>query len=253
MIEINLLPGAGKKARRAGMASGFSSAFSGLSGQVRDPYLIAAAVSAVVAVLVVGMLWMGQSSTESGLRERELAAVNDSARYATVILEKRRAEMRRDSVLLQVQLIEAIDNDRYIWPHVLAEVSKSMPPYTWIGSMGFINAVTSPAAPAPVDTAALAAATTAADSASLMAPRSNVGGPREAVQFEMTGYTVDVQAMTRLIRDMESSPFIQSVQLVDSKSLVQDGVTVTEFMLRAEYEIPDPSFIRRIPLSVTGR
>ena len=26
----------------------------------------------------------------------------------------------------------AIDEDRYIWPHILDEVSRALPPYTWI-------------------------------------------------------------------------------------------------------------------------
>ena len=35
----------------------------------------------------------------------------------------------------QIEIIQAIDNNRYVWPHVLDEVSRSLPSYTWLTSM----------------------------------------------------------------------------------------------------------------------
>jgi Tfp pilus assembly protein PilN len=253
MIEINLLPGSGKKARRRGVSTGFSTAVAGTMAQIKDPYMIAAAASAVVCTVVVGGLWFSQKGVESSLREKEAVAVQDSAKYATVIIEKRRAEMRRDSVMKQVKLIEAIDNDRFVWPHILAEVSKSTPQYTWIGDLHFINSAPSPAAVAPTDSIALSRAATAADTAALMVPRSDPMGPRPPLRFNMTGYTVDVQAMTRMIRDMEASPFIANVQLIGSKALTVGPTTVTEFVLDAEYEVADSSVIRRVAYAPTSR
>jgi Tfp pilus assembly protein PilN len=253
MIEINLLPGAGKKARRLGMSSGLSSAFSGISGQVKDPYMIGAIASAVICLVAVGTLFAGHKTAESTLLKREAVAVNDSAKYSSVILQKRRAEARRDSVMRQVKLIQAIDNDRYVWPHVLAEVSKSLPPFTWLGSVAFINPITSPAAAIPIDSAALATALSAADTAAILKPTSASPDKREAVRFEIMGYTVDVQAMTRFIRDMEVSPFIHSIQLVDSKSVVVGTSIVTEFILRGEFEAPAEEDTRRVTLSSAVR
>ena len=256
MIEINLLPGSGKKARRSGMPSGLSTAFAGVLNQVKDPYMIAAAASAVLAVLAVGGLYMQQTASEQSLRDREALAVSDSAKYASVIMEKRKAELRRDSVLKQVRLIQAIDNDRYVWPHILAEVSKAVPQYTWLREVLNASPAISPAAPVAPDSAALAAAKTAADTAAILVPRSDPSAPRPAQKFTVVGYTVDVQAMTRLIRDMESSPFIQNVQLVESKSAQQQGQVgppVTEFRLQAEYQMPDSLFVKRAPIAVSVR
>ena len=195
----------------------------------------------------------GQVSEQRSLAAQEELALADSARFASVILEKRKAEAKRDSVVRQVKLIEAIDNDRYVWPHVLAEVSKAVPQYTWIGEINFLTAAVSPAAPAAVDSVALKAATSLADSARLMAPRSDPDANRAPLTFSLKGYTVDVQAMTRLIRDMESSPFIQNVQLRESKSMVQMASTVTEFTLHAQYEQPDSLFVKRVAYTPVQR
>ncbi len=256
MIEINLLPGSGKKSRRSGVPSGLSTAFSGIAGQIKDPYMIAAVASAVIAVVVVGGLYAKQGTTESALREREALAVQDSGKYASVIMEKRKAETRRDSVLKQVRLIQAIDNDRYVWPHILADISKAVPQYTWLREVINAAPAISPAAPVPIDSAALTAATTHADSVSIMTPRSDPSAVRPPQKFTVVGYTVDVQAMTRLIRDMEASPFIQNVQLVESKSAQQQGQIgppVTEFRLKAEYQLPDSTFVKRAPIAVSVR
>jgi hypothetical protein len=253
MIEINLLPGSGKKSRRGGIPSGLSSALSGVLGQIKDPYMIAAFVSGIACAGAVGALYASQLNAERVLHDQEAVAVQDSAKYAVVIMEKRRAEARRDSVMKQVKLIEAIDNDRFVWPHILAEVSKAVPSYTWLGDISFINSAQSPAAVAPVDSVALARATTAADSAAVMAPRSDPGARRDPIKFKVIGYTVDVQAMTRLIRDMESSPFIANVQLIGTKTQVVGPTTVTEFTLDAHYEVADSSVIRRAAYSVTSR
>src|SRR6185295_11212502 len=61
----------------------------------------------------------------------------DSTRYASVLKERERAEARRDTVLRSLNLIKAIDDDRFIWPHVMDEVSRALPPFTWLLSVGF--------------------------------------------------------------------------------------------------------------------
>ena len=76
---------------------------------------------------------------------------------------------------------------------------------------------------------------------------------REAARFRIVGQTVDIQAMTRFMRFLEASPFIQNVRLAKSTPLIVDGNQVTEFQLDAEYEIPDPAAIRRVPFTLSGR
>ena len=63
--------------------------------------------------------------------------MQDSTRYASVLRERETAEAKRDTVLRSLNIIRAIDDDRYIWPHVMDEVSSALTPYTWIVALGF--------------------------------------------------------------------------------------------------------------------
>ena len=67
-------------------------------------------------------------------------AVQDSAHNAALLKDRYQAEQTRDTVLRQVNLIRSLDEDRYVWPHVLDEVSRALPQYTWITLITFAGA-----------------------------------------------------------------------------------------------------------------
>ena len=261
MIEINLLPGSGKRSRGriGGGGPGLSAILSGILAKVKDPYLLSAVASVAVAFAAIALLWLTQSARERSLVDKEQKAVQDSTRYATVVAEKRKAEAQRDSVLRQVNIIRAIDDDRFVWSHIMDEVSRVVPPYTWLIAIAQTSKVVSPAAaPTPVDPnspAAKAAAKAAKDTTkkkdAAAAPDTAIVKP--ALEFRITGQTVDIQAMTRFMRFLETSPFVQNVRLAKSTPKLVDGNQVTEFELDAEYEIPDPAAIRRVPFTLSGR
>src|SRR5687768_2805144 len=260
MIEINLLPGSGKKSRGRSAGVGLSETLSGIFTKVKDPYLLGAIGSVAVSLAVVALLWLTQSARERSLVEKEQKAVQDSTRYATVVAEKRKAEAQRDSVLRQVNIIRAIDDDRFVWSHIMDEVSRVVPPYTWLIAIAQTSKAVSPAAaPTPVDpksAAGKAAAAAAKDSTKKKDSDAAVVDTtiaKPALEFRIVGQTVDIQAMTRFMRFLETSPFIQNVRLAKSTPLIVDGNQVTEFQLDAEYEIPDPAAIRRVPFTFSGR
>jgi Tfp pilus assembly protein PilN len=60
----------------------------------------------------------------------------------------------------QLAVISEIDSTRYAWAHVLDEVSRSMPPYTWLTAVQQTSAPPTPdgAADAPANGAAAKAA-----------------------------------------------------------------------------------------------
>jgi len=158
MIEINLLPGSGKKAKKSGggaAALNLGASLSNLKARIRDPYLIGALASAVIAAVALGGLYTTQEARSARLDDELQKAVQDSTRYASVLREREKAEAKRDTVLRSLNMIRAIDDDRYIWPHVMEEVSSALPPYTWIVSLGYsgVGQATSPiatvAAPEP--------------------------------------------------------------------------------------------------------
>lgn len=231
MIEINLLPNARKKSRSSSSsASKFDmGAFTGnLTSRMKDPWLLVAIAGVVIGVAGVGAQWFFQDRAETALLERERVAVQDSARYAAVVAQRAAAEAQRDSISRQIAVITALDSERFIWPHVLDEISRALPTYTWLSSVRQSN----PAAAA--------------------SPEATVEST-PTVAIRVIGLTVNVQALTVFMRQLEASPFLQNVTLVVSELTVVDEKEVTEFTLDINYAKPDASMIRTVPLSVAVR
>src|SRR3954471_22098644 len=133
MITVNLLPGSAKKSQRRDF--NLSGVVSGAASSISDKYLVACVGTVSAVVLAVGFLFMGQSSRERTLSDREQRAVQDSARYKAVLEAKAKAEAARDSLYQQVAIIKSIDDSRYLWPHLLEEISNALPQYTWLTSV----------------------------------------------------------------------------------------------------------------------
>ena len=242
MIEINLLPGSGKKNR----STGFN--FSAIGGQaasrIKDPFMIAAAVSIVAAVGAVGFLHLTQTERAEELTERERRAVQDSTRFVAVLRERTRAESQRDSVRRQLDIIKTIDNDRFVWAHVMDEVSRALPPYTWLKSI-VQTAVLAPPTPTP-------APAPAKGEKGKPAP-APPPPPAPTLKFQLAGNTVDIQALTRFMKLLESSPFVKNVTIAKAELVTLDGKEVQEFLLEAEYERPDASVIATVPVTLSSR
>jgi Tfp pilus assembly protein PilN len=212
-----------------------------LRGGVQDPYLAAAAVSLVLVSGAVAWLQTSQSREADVLEERQTAALADSSQYATVIAARRRAQAAHDSVQRQLGIIAAIDSNRYVWAHVLDEVSRSLPAYTWLTNVQQTSAPPSPPARAG-----------AADTAKAKADTAVAAAPA-AMRFRVVGQTVDIQALTAFMRDLEASPFVQGVQLQRSEAVLVDGKDVTEFTLDGEYESPGRALLRTRTITVPVR
>jgi Tfp pilus assembly protein PilN len=241
MIEINLNPGASRKTKGRGASFSLSGVVGGGGrSSFKDPFLLAAIVSLLVAGATVGSMYLTQAQSASELAQREEQAVADSTRFAAVLKQRASAEAKRDSVLKQLTIIKAIDADRFIWPHVMDEVSRALPPYTWLKQL----AITTPQAP-PLGTGPAPAP---GDTTKPAAPPMP-----ELMKFRLVGNTVDIQALTRFMKLLEASPFIQNVQLSRSQVAMQEGKEVTEFMLEAMYERPDTSMITLAPVSISVR
>jgi len=244
MIEINLLPGSRKKSRRTGPSLDLAGVFRDLGSRVRDPWLISAVGGVAVGVAAIGLMWTLQSRRESNLTEREQKSVQDSTRYASVIAERSKAEAQRDSVKKQIAVINTIDGTRLIWPHVLDEISRALPPYVWLRAVTQTSAVSNES---PEVQAGVSPSTKKKD------PRPVAAGDENVLALQVTGNTVDIQALTRFIRALEASPFLQNVQLVRSDVVMQQGKEATEFRLDMQYQKPDASALRTVPFTVSVR
>jgi Tfp pilus assembly protein PilN len=253
MIEINLLPGARKTKRSRSPKVDFGALFGGIGARVKDPYLIAAIASVAVAVLAVAGMWIYQKQRVATLNERERAAQQVASRYSVVIADRNAAETERDSVVRQINVIKAIDGSRYVWPHILDEVSRAVQPYTWLKSMTQTSAMSnlSPEVEAGLGGQEKKPKTKAASTADSAAVAAGV------LTFRIVGLTVDIQALTRFMKALEASPWIEDVQLVKS-DLVQvvspsGPKDATEFTLDMKFQKADSAFVHRVPLRIAVR
>jgi Tfp pilus assembly protein PilN len=244
MIEINLTPGASRKSKGRGAGFALAGVMGDAKSSIKDPYLIAAVVSLLAAAGGVGSMHFAQTSKAATLAAREEQAVADSARFATVLRQRRHAEAKRDSVLKQLEVIRAIDADRFIWPHVMDEVSRALPPYTWLKTLAVLAPQVAPAGAAPAPPPAAPGDSAKPVAAPVVA---------ELAKFRLVGNTVDIQALTRFMKLLEASPFIQKVTLARSEMALVEGKEVTEFTLEAQYERHDSSMILTQPVSLSVR
>lgn len=257
MIQVNLLPGSHA---RSGGGSSFDigSALSSATAGIKDKFLLSAVGTVTSVVLAVGLLYIGQGARERGLMEREARAVEDSTRYKVVLAAKEKAEATRDSLYQQVAIIRSIDDSRYLWPHLLEEISNALPQYTWLTTITQTSAPPSSVA----SDSALKAIKLAEETGDKVKQREAIAKKARAdsvlaaasrsTKFRVVGHTVDIQALTLFMKTLEASPFIQNVQLARSDLVLFEGKEVTEFQLEAESQKAPPFLLRTVAMSLGG-
>ncbi len=129
MIEVNLLLGGKRRPAKSG-GGGFS--LPSIPAIPADPYIIGAIVSAVATLGLFGWGYLSLSSGQEDVQVALADAVQDSANYADLIQRNEQLTARRDSIGQKVDIIQEIDEGRYVWPHVLDEVARALPDYTWL-------------------------------------------------------------------------------------------------------------------------
>jgi len=249
LIHINLHPERGRRRRRGLPAPG--PALGRALAPFRDRYLMGAALAVVASCGAVAALHLEQERESAQLEAQVEVAVRDSTRFATVIAARSKAIARRDSLGRELKVIAAIDSTRYTWAHLLDQISGTLPPYTWLSSVTQTSAP--PAPPAVTPAKGKAAAPTAAPNGTK--PGADSAGA--AIRFRVQGLTVDLQALTLFMRDLEASPFVKNVQLAHSEP-AQSPVPgsareLTEFTLDAEFETPPREALRTVTISVPVR
>ncbi len=248
MLQINLIPGSKTSRRTTG---GLAGVIGAVGASVRDPWLVGAAAAVAIACTSVGLLFSAQNARAAEVTEQVDRAVRDSTRYANVLDARRRLTAERDSVQRQLQIIRSIDDNRFNWAHILEEISRALPAYTWLTT---IEQTSAAPLPPSADTAATEKAPVpAAARAKRAAPVAAPVVVQPPLLFRVVGQTVDIQALTMLMRQLESSPFVQHVSLAKSEIVVLEGKDVTQFELSAEYEVPPPGVVRTAPLVVPVR
>ena len=238
MITVNLRPDLKRKRARSPL-QGITESVRGLGARVKDPLLVVAVVAWVGALGWLGFVVMNTGRQLATLEPQLEQTRAEHRRFKAFLTEKRHQEMIRDSLVAQIGVIRSVDGDRYVWSHLLDEVTRALPAYTWLTDLGADVATTPGAAPAPAPAAAKA--------------DSNAAPVKTPVAFSIIGRTVDIQAYTRFLRQLEASPWITDVTPVSAQTVVEKERPVTAFSIRATYREADSAYIRTVPLSQSVR
>jgi Tfp pilus assembly protein PilN len=241
MITVNLRPG--KRRKISGSLFNFKGVldvFRGLGTKVKDPLLLGAVGGWVIVVGFLGLFYLNNVRQLYSLEPRLEQARSENKRFKTFLADKRRQEQIRDSLLAQITVIRNVDGDRYIWPHLLDEVTKALPAYTWLVDLAPAAPVVTaaPVAPKP------AGAPATPDTAAPVVPE---------LVFNLNGRTIDIQAYTRFLRQLEASPWIHNVMPVSAQTVVEQERPITAFSIRATYHPADSAYIRIAPFSQSVR
>lgn len=227
MISINLRPGA-RRATPGSSFAGLGERLKGLGASVKDPKL--AGATALGVVVLVGATWgfLSTGMQTSRLRPELDASQQEFLQFRTLLGQIRREERIRDSVATELITLRQVDQDRLVWPHILEDVTRALPPGTWLVGV------------APVSGASVGV---------VVDSLGNFVAP--PLQVEITGRTMDIQGFTRFMRQLEDSPWLAGVTAISATTLIESNRPVTAFVLRADFVQADPVHVRRVPVAQT--
>lgn len=165
-------------------------------------------VGGLIMLLVLAgavFVYFNQNQEAAALEERVEVARQDSTRYARTIVKIRQMETSQSAILARIEAIQAVDQGRFRWPHILDELSRALPDKTWLTSVTRGDEAESPD------------------------------------RIEITGVTFSSLTLTQFMTNLESSPYLQNVSLIGSNRSQVEGLDVTSFALVAAYAQPPSS------------
>jgi len=216
VIQVNLLPG-----RKKGRSRSFSLSlpkFGGGGGAgMPDPYQAFTVAAGIVAIGYMAWAFLGVRSDAEELQVQLDSAVQDSVRFADLILRTNELMARRDSIAQRVAIIQEIDAGRYVWPHVMDEIARAVPDYTWLRSVMYMG--------------------------------------DNPLQVRIEGRAGSLEAITTYMDNLEASRFLRRVDPERMEQTVSDDSPddlVYLFELTATYEPPPLEELETIPLFAEG-
>lgn len=174
----------------------------------------------VLGLAAAGWMYLSLTNQREEVDVAVAAQVQDSARFAELIAQVQSLLARRDSIIQRVDIIQGIDQDRYVWPHVLDEVARALPDYTWLTSMIQVS-------------------------------------PPPTLQVQLSGQAGNNFAVAEFITRLSESPFIRVADLVSSSQTVQNRgeagqQIVYDFILQVHFQPPPPEILETVPLFDEG-
>ena len=212
MIEVNLLPGGKKRSAKGKKGPAFAFKVPGLP---TDKWILGSAAATVLALGVIGYLYMTVNAQREETQVALDEAVQDSARFADLIARTQLLTARRDSIAQRVGIIQQIDQNRFVWAHMLDEIGRALPDYTWLGEVTQVS--------------------------------------NEPIQIRLVGQAGNNFALTVFMEALETSPFLQNVTLIQSnQEFAGQGTSAQQvvqgFILEVAYLPPPAEFLQTVPL-----
>jgi Tfp pilus assembly protein PilN len=212
VLQVNLIPGGRSKKKRGGGASRLS--LPSLSG-LPDRWVLAAVVAVVAALGTGALLWTSNQARRAEVEVALDRAVQDSARFADLISRTSALTARRDSIFEKVGIIQEIDRDRFVWPHILDEVARALPEYTWLTEIIQVQEF--------------------------------------PLKVQVSGRAGNIFAITVFMDQLQDSPFFSQVTFLSSQESIQNAGTmesqaVQEFQLELEYDPVPLEELETVPL-----
>jgi Tfp pilus assembly protein PilN len=173
-------------------------------------------VVVLAAVVGGGFLYFTTSRLRGDLEVRIEEARADSARYADLILQNDALMARRDSIAQRVEIIQEIDGDRYVWPHIMDEVARALPEYTWLTDILQVS----------------------------------LG---DELELRIEGRAGNTFALTQFMENLEASLFLRNVDLIATEQVIEESEevgrrVVYRFQLEALFERPPAELLQTVPL-----
>jgi Tfp pilus assembly protein PilN len=213
LIEINLLTSGAEKRRNAPARSrSLSMPKLSLGSEPTIPVL---AALAVLVLLGSGFSWWRLGAQHANLTSTIEREARDSVAFASTIELVQMLRSREDTIRQRIGVIRSVDEGRYVWAHLLDEISRAVPAYTWLNA--------------------------------LSSQQDDASSPTVTLQ----GNAGSTQALTRFMKNLEASPFIRNVTLVTSEQASEAGRSFQKFTLEARYEHPDQAILEMVPVIIT--
>lgn len=214
-INVNLKPGAPKKAARKAPKMPSFGAVEKFKTLPKFDRMLAFIVAAwILGPALLGFMFFTERATKTEFETNIAAALADSAKYTQLIQANKTLLARRDTIAMKVNAIQEIDAGRFIWSHVMDELSRALPPYTWLTKI------------------------------TALPPDSTEKLPR----FSLEGHAQNNFALSQYMQQLETSPFIRAVKLTTNELVRVREKLVYQFALEASYEEPPPDVIQTVPL-----
>ncbi len=200
MIEVNLHPeGSKRRRRRRRMPS--APGWMRAPGTGRDPWLIAAIAAPTLVFLVIAGLWLSRRAERSALEDRLVEAVEDSTRLTDLRMLSDSLIARESGIRQRLDLIQGLDDDRFVWPRLLDEFSRALPSYAWLTSL-------------------------------------RLSAPLPDLQVQVDGMAANPLAITAFVRQLQESPYVGEVRILGSQEQSLEGFSAHSFKLIVGYAKP---------------